>query len=219
MYFPHPLLADDDGILAIGGDLNPDRLLLAYRFGIFPWYQDEPIMWWFTHPRCILYPEKVKVSKSMRPYFNQNKFEVTYDTSFEEVMYSCADITRKDQDSTWINDEMIDAYCKLHEKGYAHSVEVWQEGKLVGGLYGVSVGKIFCGESMFAKVSNASKYALISLCRLLEVKGYDVIDCQQETGHLMSLGAQLVSKESFYNTIKWNLLECDNKEKWKEFKG
>jgi len=214
LYFPHPLHADDDGLLAIGGDLSIDRLLLAYRFGIFPWYNEPPILWWFTHPRCVIYPNKVKISKSMRSYFNQNKFQVTYDRSFKNVMISCAHAKRINQNTTWITDDMIDAYCELHEAGYAHSVEVWQGDRLVGGLYGLTLGKIFYGESMFSNTSNASKFGFISLSRVLLDKGYELVDCQQKTDHMMSLGAQMMSKEEFYSLLKQNLLHSDQLGKW-----
>jgi len=204
MVFPHPLLADEDGLLAYGGDLSFATLLTAYSWGIFPWYSEPPILWWYTHPRCILYPSKVKVSKSMRSYFNQKKFTITYNQCFSEVMKSCAKQNRKGQDSTWINDEMLNAYIEFHKKGYAHSVEVWKDEELVGGLYGIAIGKMFFGESMFAKASNASKFALISLCRHLDKNGFHIIDCQQQTAHLMSMGAEMITKEDFYHIIVEN---------------
>ena len=204
MIFPHPLLANDDGLLAFGGDLSPDTLMTAYSWGIFPWYSSPPILWWFTHPRCVLYPSKVKVSKSMRSYFNQNKFRTTRDQCFHEVISLCAAQKRNNQDSTWIDQNMIDAYSDLHQMGFAHSVEIWESDDLVGGLYGVALGKIFFGESMFTKVANASKFGLISLCRFLNEKGYELIDCQQETSHLVSMGAELMSKNDFFQLIKKN---------------
>lgn len=209
MYFPHPLSADQDGLLAIGGDLSPERLLLGYRYGIFPWFNELPVMWWWTHPRCILYTDKVKIAKSMRPYFNQEKFKISYNQNFAEVMRTCASINRADQMGTWINEDMVDAYQQLHQLGYAHSIEVWQENELVGGLYGIGLGKIFYGESMFAKTNNASKFALISLCKRLSTLGIEVIDCQQETAHLKSLGAEMVSKETFWKMIVANQILAD----------
>ncbi|HFC00520.1 MAG TPA: leucyl/phenylalanyl-tRNA--protein transferase, partial [Phaeodactylibacter sp.] len=169
LLFPPPELANEDGILAIGGDLSPQRLVLAYSMGLFPWFNPgEPILWWSPDPRFVLFPKKLKVSKSMRPYFNQKKFRVTYNTCFETIMRNCQQQYRKRQAGTWITDEMIVSYTKLNESGIAHSVEVWQGDELVGGLYGIALGKIFFGESMFAKVSNASKFGFITLVRKLE---------------------------------------------------
>lgn len=213
-YFPHPLQSGDDGLLAIGGELSQERLLLAYRYGIFPWYNEPPILWWYIHPRCVLFPDKVKISKSMRSLINKNQFRVTIDENFEKVMRSCAATKRKDQDSTWIHEDMIKAYCRLHAQGYAHSLEVWQNNKLIGGLYGIALGKMFFGESMFSKVSNASKFGLIRLSVFLIKKGYNLIDCQQETDHMKSLGAQLMSKEEFYAKLKKNMSHSDEVGKW-----
>lgn len=211
LYFPHPFSAEEDGLLAVGGDLSPERLLLAYRSGIFPWYNEDPILWWFTYPRCILYPSKVKVAKSMNSYFNQQKYTTTYNSCFEHVIRNCKSIGRPDQMGTWINEDMIHSYTQLHHIGYAHSVEVWEKDELVGGLYGIAVGKIFYGESMFSFASNASKFGFISLVRLLEQKGFWLIDCQQETSHLLSLGAELIDKEKFWQYLKKNMLEKDEK--------
>ena len=214
--FPHPLTADASGILAIGGDLNPEMLIQAYRFGIFPWFgPGEPLMWWFPDPRMILYPEDVKVFRSMRPYFNQHKFRVTLDHAFSEVIRQCASTRRKNQDgSTWILDDMITAYSALHVAGYAHSLEVWQGDDLIGGLYGVAMGKIFFGESMFSHVSNSSKFGLICLCRFLSSRGFGVIDCQQETPHLATMGAHSVSASMFYTMIRDNLAEPGTPGTW-----
>ncbi len=214
-YFPHPLQSGDDGLLAIGGELSQERLLLAYRYGIFPWYNELPILWWFVHPRCVLFPDKVKIAKSMRSLMSKDQFQITIDAHFEQVIRSCASAERKDQDSTWINPDMVAAYCVLHEHGYAHSVEVWQENELVGGIYGVALGKIFFGESMFSKVSNASKFGLICLCKSLIEKDYRLIDCQQETDHMKSLGAELMSKEGFFTEVKKNMSFTDKVGKWK----
>lgn len=199
LVFPSPNLANPDGILAIGGDLSAERLLLAYQNGIFPWYsEDEPILWWSPDPRFILYPEDLKVSKSMRPYFNQNKFKITYDQAFRTIITSCSKPRPNDPfGGTWLTNEMIDAYCHLHELGFAHSVEAWQNGQIVGGLYGVGLGQVFFGESMFAKVSNASKVAFISLVRQLKELNYKLVDCQVYTKHLESLGAVEVPREDF----------------------
>lgn len=203
--FPHPNEANPDGLLAVGGDLSPERLLLAYSWGIFPWYSDEdPILWWNPDPRFVLFPDDLKVSKSMRPYFNQQKYRVTYDTAFSAVIKACSAIPRQGQVSTWITSEMIEAYELLHELGHAHSVEVWEEETLVGGLYGIGMGKVFFGESMFAKATNASKFGFISLIRELKALGYQLIDCQQETRHLASMGAKTMKRREFLEWLRKN---------------
>jgi leucyl/phenylalanyl-tRNA--protein transferase len=220
--FPPPELANEDGILAVGGDLSPDRLLLAYSEGLFPWFNpDDPILWWSPDPRFILYPQSLKVSKSMRPYFNQKKFRVTFDTQFKEVMTACQLQYRKGQGGgTWITDEMIDSYAELHQMGFAHSVEIWQGDELVGGLYGISLGKIFFGESMFAKVSNASKFGFISLVQKLKELDFWLIDCQQRTKHLESLGGEFISRKEFLSFMEKNKLEKTKQGNWGElFKG
>lgn len=196
--FPDPQLAEEDGLLAVGGDLSPGRLLLAYRSGIFPWYSDDtPILWYSPHERFVLFPDELKVSKSMRQVIRSGKFRVTFDAAFADVIVNCANAERIDQDGTWITNDMQQAYIKLHELGHAHSVEVWLGGELAGGLYGVQVGNVFCGESMFSKVSNASKLALISLC---QTGKYQMIDCQVYTDHLASLGAGMISRERY---LEW----------------
>lgn len=213
--FPNPVYANPDGLLAAGGDLSEERLLLAYRNGIFPWYAPgDPILWWCPDPRCVLFPEDLKVSKSMRPYFNRRKFEVTYDQCFTEVMRACAQQPRDGQAGTWITREMVEGYTRLHEAGYAHSVEVWKDKELVGGLYGIAIGKVFFGESMFARASNASKFGFISLVRRLEAQGFTLIDCQQETGHLLSLGATTISRPEFLHTLHANDAYPDGEGKW-----
>lgn len=197
--FPNADLANADGILAVGGDLSAERLIEAYQNGIFPWFNPEdPIIWWSPNPRFVLFPDEIKVSKSMRPYFNQKKFKITCDTVFEQVIKSCSKQNRSGQrGGTWITDNMVEAYVNLHRLGYAHSVEVWNEDELVGGLYGISLGKIFFGESMFSKVSNASKFGFITLVKKLTEQGYNLIDCQQETNHLASLGARSIPRKQF----------------------
>lgn len=200
--FPAPDLADPDGLLAIGGDLRPERLILAYKNGIFPWFSEgDPICWYAPAERCVIFPENVKVSKSMERIFKLKLFEITYDLAFKEVVENCAIIHRKEQDGTWITKEMQAAYLDLHQRGHAHSVEVWQDGLLVGGLYGVQINQVFCGESMFSKASNASKAALIWLCRQ---KDFSVIDCQLPNNHLMSLGAEMIGNGRYLNLLKAN---------------
>jgi leucyl/phenylalanyl-tRNA--protein transferase len=204
--FPAPELATREGILAVGGDLSPERLLAAYAQGIFPWYNEgDPILWWSPDPRFVLFPTELQVAKSMRPYFNQQKFQVSFDHDFEAVMRACQGANRTGQSGeTWITEDMIAAYVQVHQMGYAHSVEVWQEGKLVGGLYGISLGKIFFGESMFARASNASKFGFITLVQKLRDKGFVLIDCQQQTRHLGSLGARAISREQFLQYLEEN---------------
>ena len=214
--FPPPELANEDGILAVGGDLSTERLLLAYSIGLFPWFNpDDPILWWSPDPRFVLFPEKLKIAKSMRPYFNQKKFTVTFDSNFEEVMRSCQQQYRSGQaGGTWITDEMIESYTKLNKMGFAHSVEVWQEKEMVGGLYGISLGKIFFGESMFTKVSNASKFGFISLVRKLKELDFWLIDCQQRTRHLESLGGEFVSRNVFLDFMRKNKFENTLQGNW-----
>jgi leucyl/phenylalanyl-tRNA---protein transferase len=204
--FPDPERSQSKDVIAAGGDLSPERLLEAYRRGIFPWYNEgEPILWWSPDPRMVLLPDDLKVSKSMRPLFNQQKFKVTYNADFKQVMTYCRENDRKGQlGDSWINDEMIDAYAVLNQWGYAHSVEVWEDGVLVGGLYGIAIGQIFFGESMFTKVSNASKYGFISLVEELKKQNFQLIDCQQETGHLTSLGGKMISRSAFMKYVKNN---------------
>ena len=213
--FPHPYLADKDGFLAMGGDLSVGRLLSAYRSGIFPWYNDStPILWFSTHPRLVLFPKELKVSKSMKQLFRRKAFDITIDTEFEKVIDYCARQKRDGQDGTWITDELKQAFVQLHEMGYVHSVEVWEDGILVGGLYGLALGKVFYGESMFAHKSNASKYGFISLITLLREKSFELVDCQQDTPHLRSFGADLITKEDFFNKLKLNVLEEGFIGKW-----
>ncbi|SMO37168.1 leucyl/phenylalanyl-tRNA--protein transferase [Solitalea koreensis] len=197
--FPHPLLADENGVLAIGGDLSPERLLLAYQNGIFPWFSEgEPIIWHAPDPRCVLYPEKLKISKSMKQVLQSGKFRVTVDEDFKAVINNCQKVFRKDQPDTWITNAMHEAYIEMHELGFAHSVEVWQEDELVGGLYGINLGTVFFGESMFHKVSNASKVAFITLVKAFP---FSIIDCQMETAHLKSLGAENIPLSYFLKLL------------------
>ncbi len=195
--FPPVHMAEPDGLLAIGGDLSAERLLHAYRKGIFPWYEGTPILWWCPNPRFVLFPAELKVSKSMKTLLKKNAFDFTVDKAFDQVIAQCKTIVRKDQDGTWINEEVQQAYIRLHELGFAHSAEVWKNGKLEGGLYGIRMGKIFFGESMFSNQSNASKYAFISYVQLLIEQGVELIDCQVYTEHLESLGAVMITREEF----------------------
>ena len=201
--FPNVESANLDGVIAIGGDLSPERLILAYKSGIFPWYNEgEPIVWYSPDPRMVLYPKKLKISKSMRSVLNSGKFKVTFNQNFEEVITNCKTIDRKDQPGTWITDEMQKAYIRLHKVGVAKSVEVWLGDTLVGGLYGIDLGHIFCGESMFSKVSNASKTAFIYLVQKCENENYKIIDCQVYNEHLASLGAEEISRKEFIKILK-----------------
>ena len=191
--FPNPDLAEEDGLLAVGGDLSFERLILAYCNGIFPWYSEgEPILWWCPKPRFIIKPSEINISKSMKRVFNKGEFKVTFDKDFNEVIKNCKEL-RENKEGTWITNEIMEAYINLHKKGFATSVEVYKDQELVGGLYGVKIGKCFFGESMFSKKSNASKVALISICKKLEEEGYIFLDCQMHTNHLESMGGKFVS--------------------------
>ena len=206
LFFPPVDTADEDGILAIGGDLSADRLLLAYRSGIFPWYNDDqPIIWWSPDPRFVLFPEKLKVSKSMQAVIKNKQFTFSTNRAFASVIQHCKIIDRKEQDGTWITDEVEKAYTALHQKGVAHSAEAWLNDELVGGLYGVRIGKVFFGESMFSKVSNASKFAFIQLAKYLQQEGVVLIDCQVHTAHLESLGAEMIERKNFMKLLSVNL--------------
>ena len=197
--FPDPALAELDGLLAIGGDLRPDRILAAYKNGIFPWFSDnDPVCWYSPHERCVIFPSKIHVSKSMLKSMRAKGFDVTTNTAFAAVIAACKNTVRKDQDGTWITDEMEEAYIKLHTLGIAKSIEVWQNNQLVGGMYGLEINNVFCGESMFSKVSNASKAALIWLCTQ---NNYTLIDCQMKTDHLISMGAEMISQKMFMNIL------------------
>ena len=203
LYFPPVATATPEGILAVGGDLSAERLLLAYRSGIFPWFEeDEPILWWAPDPRMVLFLEELVVSKSMRNILNRNVFTVTFNQNFKEVISNCQQIKRDKQGGTWITDQMIDAYCKLNEMGFAKSVEVWQNDNLVGGLYGIDLGHIFCGESMFSKVANASKVAFIALGNQLKKDNYKLLDCQVYNEHLESLGCREIDRVDFMEILK-----------------
>ena len=205
LFFPPVSEANSDGILAIGGDLSPERLLLAYKSAIFPWFEEgEAIFWWSPNPRMVLFLDELVISKSMRNILNRNIFKVTFNQNFREVISNCQKIKREDQNGTWITNDMIDAYCKLNEMGIAKSVEVWQNDELVGGLYGVDLGKVFCGESMFSKVSNASKVAFIALAKQLQKDNYKLLDCQVYNEHLESLGCREIERDEFLEILKSN---------------
>lgn len=196
--FPDPNLAEEDGLLAIGGDLSLERLLNAYSNGIFPWFSEgDPILWYSPHQRCVIYPERIRITKSMKKILSDDSFRITLNHAFPDVILNCATSSRKDQDGTWITSEMQRAYINLHQNGYAHSIEVWQQNELVGGLYGVKVNQVFCGESMFSKVSNASKAALIYLTQL----NIKLIDCQMPNDHLMSMGAEMISRNDYEKVL------------------
>jgi len=203
LYFPPAEEASFDGILAIGGDLSPERLILAYKSGIFPWFDDnEPILWWSPPRRMVVFPKVYKTSKSIRNIINRNIFKVTFNTRFKEVIRSCQQIKRQGQYGTWLTDDMVDAYLKLHEMGLAKSIEVWQDDELVGGLYGVDLGKVFCGESMFSKVSNASKIGFVWLVNHLKENNYLLLDCQVHNDHLEKLGAFEIERDVFLKILK-----------------
>lgn len=205
LVFPPVEMADEDGLLAIGGDLGTERLLLAYSKGIFPWYNEkEPICWWSPDPRFVLFPTELKVSKSMRAILGNGKFRFTINKAFDRVIQNCKTITRKGQAGTWITPAVQKAFTLLHEKGYAHSAETWLDGKLVGGLYGIRLGNIFFGESMFSMEKNASKFTFLNYVQHLQKEGVQLIDCQVYTEHLESLGARMISRESFTRIIAEN---------------
>lgn len=202
LIFPDAGLAEPDGLLAIDGDLSTERLLLAYQNGIFPWYGDDsPILWYSPHERFVIFPDELKVSKSMKQVLRSGKFVITQNQCFADVMEACSAVERPGQDGTWITAEMKTAYYNLHKLGYAHSVEVWEQDNLVGGFYGVQIGRVFCGESMFSKASNASKAALIWLC---QSGVYELIDCQVHTEHLESMGARMIPREEYMNMLRNN---------------
>ena len=215
--FPPTQLADKTGLLAVGGDLCEERLLLAYSLGIFPWYsEDEPILWWSPDPRLVLYPDEIKVSKSLEKIIKKCAFEVTFDAAFEQVINLCASAGRRENEGTWIVRDMIDAYCRLHETGFAHSVEAWRDGILAGGLYGVSLGGCFFGESMFTLESNASKVAFACLVKYLKENSFDLIDCQVSTGHLKRFGAREIPRSLFLKHLKKSLGLPTLKGKWRQ---
>jgi len=202
LHFPSVNFAEPDGLLAIGGDLSPERLLLAYKQGIFPWYEGEYILWWSPDPRFVLFPDDLKISKSMRVLFKNSAFDFTINKAFEAVIHHCKNIKRPGQIGTWITDEVEKAYIRMYELGYAVSAETWKDEILVGGAYGLKIGKVFFGESMFSKTTNASKYAFMHLVQNLKQNGIELIDCQVYTEHLESLGAKMISRKEFTSAVK-----------------
>lgn len=214
--FPSPEEAEEDGLLAVGGDLSIERLLEAYKNGIFPWYSENtPLLWWSPDPRLVLFPGKMKVSDSLKRVIKKNSFTITFDTAFADVIKHCAKVERKDEESTWITKEMEEAYTQLHHAGYAHSVEAWYGGKLAGGLYGVSLGKAFFGESMFHKVTDASKVAFFYLVEKAKQWDFLFIDAQIYTPHLVSLGAEEIPRKQFLEILELALNYPSYKGKWK----
>lgn len=205
LWFPDVEEALEDGLLAIGGDLSIDRLLLAYRSGIFPWYDEDVPLWWSPDPRFVLFPEELKVSKSMKQVLNRNVFEFRVNTAFRDVITNCSMAYRPNQDGTWINEDIVNAYTQLHQLGYAHSAEAWLNGELAGGLYGIRMGNMFFGESMFSHVSNASKYAFVKYVQWLQQDGVQLVDCQVYTEHLESLGAVMIDRAEFIAMLRNNI--------------
>ena len=216
--FPNPRNASDEGLLAYGGDLCSSRLLTAYRKGIFPWYSPgDPILWWSPDPRLLLYPDKFYIRKSFRRVLRSGKFTVSFDKEFSNVIKHCAMVPREGQESTWIAEEIQEAFIRLHEEGFAHSVEVYKEGELVGGLYGIAMGKAFFGESMFSLEADASKVAFKALSDVLGVKGYDFIDCQMKTDHMIGLGAEVVDRDIFLDALEKTLEKPSDLGSWQHF--
>ncbi len=214
--FPPPHFASGEGLLAVGGDLSRERLLLAYRMGIFPWFSDhDPILWWSPDPRLVLYPREIKVSKTLKKIIRKGMFKVTMDSAFDRVITQCAQIRLENNQETWIVEDMIDAYCRLHESGFAHSVEAWREGELAGGLYGVSLGRCFFGESMFTRISNASNVALVTLAEYLKKLSFDMIDCQLTTKHLLRFGAREIPRSKFLKQLEASLKAPTKRGKWR----
>jgi len=204
--FPPVNHAEDDGLLAVGGDLTKERLLAAYSRGIFPWYEvGQPILWWSPDPRLVLFPEELKISRSLRKVLRKEQFEIRFDSAFEDVIKACASVRKEQGAETWIIPEMQRAYIELHEEGYGHSVESWLEGELVGGLYGISLGQCFFGESMFSTMNDSSKVALVALAEFSQQVGIKLIDCQMTTSHLLSLGAREITRQEFIEKLKKHL--------------
>lgn len=202
LWFPPVEEAMEDGLLAIGGDVSPERLHLAYQNGIFPWYNEDLPLWWSPDPRFVLFPHELKIHKSMRSVLRKASFKWTINQAFSEVLDSCSSLPRNNQEGTWLNNELMDSLIDLHQSGIAHSVEVWQDDQLVGGLYGIKIGKVFCGESMFSAVSNASKFGFLHFVEKLQSEGIELIDCQVYSDHLASLGARMIDRKEFMQYLK-----------------
>lgn len=217
LWFPEVDEADESGLIAIGGDLSIERLRLAYSKGIFPWFNEEPILWWSPDPRMVLFPGKMIVSHSLRQVIRRNEFDIKFDTQFEHVINACAETPRDNEDGTWITDSIVKAYVKLHKAGLAHSVEAYQNGKLVGGLYGIALGKAFFGESMFHLVPNASKVALYKLSMKLQEWDFRIIDAQVYTNHLESLGGELLPRSKYFTILKEALQVYAEDGSWSNF--
>jgi leucyl/phenylalanyl-tRNA--protein transferase len=216
--FPDPRLASDEGLLAYGGDLSSHRLLFAYKKGIFPWYAEgDPILWWSPNPRLLLYPDKFKLRKSFRRVLRSGKFSVTFDKHFDEVISHCSTVYREGQETSWIVPDIVEAYTRLHEEGFGHSVEVHLDGKLVGGLYGIAFGKAFFGESMFSLVPDASKVAFKALSDVLGDRGYDFIDCQMKTDHMIGLGAEVIDRDIFLDALNLTIEKETDFGKWHDW--
>jgi leucyl/phenylalanyl-tRNA--protein transferase len=214
--FPHPDYAEDNGLLAIGGDLQPERLLMAYSQGIFPWYsKGDPILWWFTSPRLILFPDEFKVPKRVARYAKAASVEITFDCAFQRVISECAEVRTELETETWISPEMQTAYTALHHLGFAHSVECWQNNLLVGGLYGIALDQVFFGESMFSRIKCGSQFALIALMEYVKSKNFHLIDCQMTTNHLLRFGAREISGPEFQTHLKENIKNIIPYDNWK----
>lgn len=218
LVFPDPSYAEEEGVLAIGGDLSVDRLILAYANGIFPWPRaNAPLLWWSPDPRMVLYPKDFKASKSLMQLVRSNKYTFTYDKDFASVIRECATIPRHGQDGTWITKDMLKAYLRMHREGFAHSVETWYEGKLVGGLYGISLGKVFFGESMFFKMRDASKFAFYHLVTILNKWNFELIDAQQDTPHMRSMGAISIARDEFMSILEDAVSQPTYKGNWNKY--
>jgi leucyl/phenylalanyl-tRNA--protein transferase len=215
--FPPPDFAETNGLLAIGGDLSPQRLLTAYSHGIFPWYSaGDPLLWWFPHPRLVLFPDEFRIPRRLQRYFRNSRITITRDCTFSQVIQECATIRTEMGDRTWITEEMQAAYTELHRMGFAHSIECWQENRLVGGLYGITLGRVFFGESMFSRIQCASQFALIDLLSFLKRKKFQIVDCQMTTDHLLRFGAREISGGEFQIHLKNFIQDITPHENWKE---
>ena len=218
LIFPSAELAEDNGLLAVGGDLSPERLLLAYRNGIFPWYSEgDPILWWSPSPRLVIFPADFKIPKRLSRLMRQEKFSITIDHAFRQVIAACASTDKRREKGTWITNDMLVAYCQLHDKGYAHSIECWLDDELAGGLYGISLGGIFFGESMFSVQPNSSKIALVHLLKKMQEWDFDLLDCQMKTEHLMQFGAKEIPGNEFQEILAISIESTGHKGKWQPF--